>query len=332
MSILVTGGTGFLGGPFLQSLRAKGVHDVKVLVRSQQKSEAVHQLGFEPVSGDLLRADRLPDALRGVDTVFHLAAALWGSPADIWLHTVVGSKNLLEAAQAAGGVRRIVLVSSFSVYGVTAMKRRALIDEDAPLEAHPERRDAYAFAKSRQERLFQEYSAKHGFELVVTRPGVIYGPGGGRFSTRIGLPLPGMFLFVGHGNFLPLTFVRNCADAIALAGLRGKPGEILNVVDDGLPTCREYLKLYRKNVEPVRYIPIPYAAAKALGGMLEWYCRYSQGQLPAVLTPYKVESLWKPTRFTNKKLKALGWKPLVTTEAGLNETFECFRNTPVKAH
>jgi nucleoside-diphosphate-sugar epimerase len=329
MSVLVTGGTGFLGGPFLERLIANGQNGIRVLVRSEQKQKVVEKLGLQAVRGDLLSPNQLAEALRGIDTVYHLAAALSGSPADMWLHTVVGSKNLFESAVTAG-VRRIVLVSSFSVYGITTMKKRGMLDESAPVEQKPERRDAYAFAKSRQERLFREYQERHGFELIVVRPGVIYGPGGGRFSTRVGLQLPGIFLFAGHSNLLPLTYVLNCADAIALAGMRGEAGSLFNVVDDDLPTCREYLKLYRRHVQPIRYVTFPYWAARTLGSSLEWYNRYSEGQLPAVLTPYKVESLWKPTRFSNQRLKALGWKQLVSTQAGLQRTFDYFRNEPAK--
>ena len=55
--------------------------------------------------------------------------------------------------------------------------------EQTALERHPEWRDHYSHAKLRQEQIFWEYQRRNGFDLVVLRPGVIYGPGGGHFQT-----------------------------------------------------------------------------------------------------------------------------------------------------
>ena len=133
---------------------------------------------------------------------------------------------------------KVVLVSSFGVYGTAGIKRGALVDEDTPLEPNPERRDTYSQAKLRQEKLFRAYQERHGFPLVVVRPGVIYGPGGTPISSRVGLTVPGLFLHLGGRNLLPLTYVDNCAEAIVVAGERGaSDGQAYNVVDDDLPTC-----------------------------------------------------------------------------------------------
>src|SRR5204862_5238265 len=126
------------------------------------------------------------------------------------LNTVVASKNLLEAIAAADRPIKVVLVSSFGVYGVAGLPRGHVVDEETPLEPHPERRDLYSQAKLRQEKLFREYQAKAGFPLVVLRPGVIYGPRGSRISTRVGLNLMGIFLHLGGDNLLPLTYVASC--------------------------------------------------------------------------------------------------------------------------
>jgi len=241
---------------------------------------------------------------------------------------VVASCNLLDAAVAAG-VRRIVLVSSFAVYGVSGMHRRDFMDENTPLETHPEWRDPYAYSKLRQELLFHEYQKRYGFELVVLRPGVIYGPGGGEFSTRVGIQLPGLFLHCGNRNQLPLTFVENCADAVVLSAEADQPtaNEVYNVVDDDLPTSRAYLKAYRKKVRPIRSISIPYPLTYAISHACAWYSRHSRGQLPAILTPYKSHFQWRGFRFANSRLKTMGWRPRVSTQEGMQRTFESFRGS-----
>jgi nucleoside-diphosphate-sugar epimerase len=195
------------------------------------------------------------------------------------------------------------------------------------LENHPEKRDVYSHAKWRQEKLFRDYRTEHDLPLVIIRPGVIYGPGGGAMSARIGLNLFGLFLHLGDNNTIPLTYVDNCAEAIVVAGSAPDSiGESYNVHDDDLPKAKDYLQRYRREVEKLKYIPVPYEVMKWMSGMVERYNRYSKGQLPAIFTPYKTANLWKKHHFSNAKLKALGWKQIVGTEEGLARTFEYLRS------
>jgi nucleoside-diphosphate-sugar epimerase len=332
MRLLITGGNGFLGSVVMQRLLERQFNTVRCLVRSGGSGKVKALQAAYPLAnvhctdGNLTSRASCQEAVQGVDTVLHLAAALRGSAADMVMNTVVASRNLLDAAVAAK-VRRIVLVSSFAVYGAAGLRRRALMDESTPLEPHPEWRDPYAYAKLKQEQLFHEYQKRHGFELVVLRPGVIYGPGGGEFSTRVGIQLPGIFLHLGNRNRLPLTYVENCADAIILsaAARHASRDEVYNVVDDDLPMSKAYLNAYRKRVRRIRTISIPYPLTLALSHACEWYSRRSLGQLPAILTPYKSAFQWKGFTFSNAKLKSIGWQPLVSTREGLRRTFESFR-------
>jgi nucleoside-diphosphate-sugar epimerase len=226
---------------------------------------------------------------------------------------------------------RVVLVSSFGSMGVSELGRGAMVDEKTPMEVHPEKRDVYSYSKLRQEQLFCEYRERFGFDLVVLRPGVIYGPGGGHFSNRVGLNLFGMFLHLGGSNLLPLTYVDNCAEAIVVAALYpGASGQIYNVVDDDLVTAGEYLSLYKKQVRPMRSMPVPYFVLMWGSKMVEGYSRRSKGQLPAIFTPYKTRAMWGGNKFSNAKLKGIGWRPLVSTREGLARAFAAFRAEPVK--
>lgn len=337
MSALVTGSTGFLGSALVERLLARGEPELRCLVRPGSDRARLDALArqnpgsrVEAFVGSLASKEHAAAALDGVDTVYHLAASLKGAPADIFLNTVVASKHLLDAIAASKRPIKVVLVSSFGVYGVADLPRGAAVDETTPLEAHPERRDVYSQAKLRQERLFRDYHARCGFPLTVLRPGVIYGPRGARISARVGLSLMGVFLHLGGRNSLPLTYVESCADAIALAGQRAAAdGETYNVVDDDLPTCDEYLHRYQREVEPMSVVPIPYPAMMGLSMLVQRYHAWSQGQLPAIFTPYKTRSSWKGHRFGNAKLKGLGWRPLVSTEEGLRRTFAWLRASDV---
>jgi nucleoside-diphosphate-sugar epimerase len=336
VKLLVTGAAGFLGTALVERLLARGEKDIRCLLRSGSPRTRLEDLArrfpdakVELFTGSLSSKENAARTLEGVGVVYHLAASLLGAAADIFLNTVVASKNLLEAIASAGRPIKVVLVSSFGVYGVADLPRGHLVDESTPLEGHPERRDLYSQAKLRQEKLFREYQARAGFPLVVLRPGVIYGPRGSRISARVGLDLMGMFLHLGGDNLLPLTYVDNCADAIALAGQRPEAdGQTYNVVDDDLPTCRGYLARYRREVKPLRVVPIPYPAMQAISLAVKRYHSFSKGQLPAIFTPYKTATSWKGNGFTNDKLKRLGWTPLVSTDEGVRRAFEEFRANP----
>ena len=337
MKILVTGAGGFLGKAIVERLLAHGQMDIRCMLRDTSKAKGLEEIAtrfpgarLEFVAVNLRNAGEIPAAVAGCEMVIHAAAALKGSPAEMFMDSVVASRNLLDAV-AAMKPMRVVLVSSFGAMGVSELGRGAMVDERTPMEAHPELRDVYSYSKLRQEQLFWEYRERFGFELVVLRPGVIYGPGGGQFSNRVGLNLFGMFLHLGGSNLLPLTFVENCAEAIVVAALSPKAaGEIYNVVDDDLVSSREYLSAYKKQVRPLRSVPVPYFVLMWGSRMVEWYSRRSKGQLPAIFTPYKTRAMWGGNRFSNAKLKGIGWKPLVSTRDGLARAFAAFRAEPVK--
>lgn len=337
MTTLVTGATGFLGSALLERLVTRRGADIRCLVRSGSNTSRIDALTARApaakvaqVVGSLGSAKAAAEVVEGCDLVYHVAAAMSGAPADLFLNTVVATKHLYEgilATSKPGSRPRVILVSSFGVYGVAGLARGALVDESTPLEPHPERRDPYSQAKLRQEQLCWDYYRRDGVPLVVARPGVIYGPGGSAFSGRVGLNLFGLFLHLGGRNPLPLTYVDNCAEAIALLGEKPEAvGQAYNVVDDDLVDCGEYLRQYKKSVSPVRSLSLPYPVTVAMSHAVERYHRVSKGQLPAVFTPYKTATSWKGNRFTNAKLKALGWQPLVSTADGLQRTFEHLKN------
>jgi nucleoside-diphosphate-sugar epimerase len=342
MKVLVTGAGGFLGTHVVERLLAHGYTDIRCLLRDSSKAARLHALAqkypnaqVELCYGNLRSKTTCALVVGSVSLVLHLAAGLKGAAADLFFDSVVASRTLLEALEVREDIQlsstRIVLISSFGVYGVASLKRGARVDENTPLEPRPELRDIYSFSKLRQEQLFWEFQKKNGFELVVLRPGVIYGPGGGAFSNRVGLQVGPVYFHFGGSNLLPISFVANCAEAIVFAaGHPDAAGQAFNVHDDDLPRASRYLRLYKKSVKPIRSIRLPYFATRILAASMERYNRRSQGQLPAIFTPYKVASAWGGNTFSNAKLRALGWHQLVSTSDAMTQTFEYLRTHPEK--
>ena len=337
MKVLVTGAGGFLGVHVVERLLADGFTDIRCFLRDPGKAERlVHLSNLHPGSqlellyGNLRSKSNCARAVADVSLVIHLVAGMKGPPAELFTDSVVVSRNLLEALVARDDMpiedTRVILVSSLGVYGVVPLGRGARIDEMTPLEEHPEQRDTYSHSKLWQEQLFWDFQRKAGFELVVLRPGVVYGPGGGAFSTRVGLQIGPVFFHLGRSNLLPMTYVVNCAGAIVLAATQpDAAGQIYNVHDDVLPTASRYLREYKRHVKRIRSVRLPYFVTVIFAGLLEAYCRRSQGQLPRVITPYKAAAAWGGNRFSNAKLHALGWRQSVATPDAMARTFEYLR-------
>ena len=111
MKILVTGSTGFIGSQLCKALLDRG-YDVRAFHRPSSPLTALHGLRLEHALGDITRPDDLAGAMRGVEAVFHTAAFIGRrDPRLIYRISVEGTRNVLEAARAAG-VQRVVHTSS----------------------------------------------------------------------------------------------------------------------------------------------------------------------------------------------------------------------------
>ena len=253
--VLVTGAAGFIGLRVVESLVSHGLRNLRCFARSSsnvQKLDAVvRRCGgarLEVIRGNLLSREDCLRATRDVAVIYHLAAGTGTTSfPDAFMNCVVTTRNLLEATLQQRCLRRFVNVSSFTVYSNRNKPGKAL-DETCPVEEHPELRgDAYCYAKVKQDEIVIEYGKEHGIPHVILRPGVVYGPGKNGLTGRVGIGTFGVFLHLGGFNPVPLTYVDNCAEAIALAGLRqGAEGEVFNIVDDDLPSSRQVLRLYTR--------------------------------------------------------------------------------------
>ena len=170
MTVLVTGGTGFVGPHVVHALRARDV-PVRVLVRDQSRGSRAVAWGAEIVEGDVTDPASLRTAVAGVDAVVHLVAIIKGSRADFERVMAQGTRNVAAAAKEAG-VRRIVLASAL---GLDARTKDAV---------------PYYAAKWEMERAVKE----SGIEHVILRPSFVFGKDGGVLPT-----------FVRLARFAPVT-------------------------------------------------------------------------------------------------------------------------------
>jgi len=108
--ILVTGGSGFVGGHVVHALRAAG-QDVRCLVRDRRRGERLEAWGCELLEGDVTDPESLRAAVADCDTVVHLVAIRQGKPEAFQRIMIDGTRSLIAAAREAG-VGRFVLMSA----------------------------------------------------------------------------------------------------------------------------------------------------------------------------------------------------------------------------
>lgn len=335
--VLITGAGGFIGPRLVECLLELGFRRLLCLVRPSSKTDKLESIGdrwretaqVKIVRGNLLSREDCDLAVEGVSLIYHLAAGRGEKfYPDAYLNSVVTTRNLIEAAARNGCLKRFVSVSSFSVYSNTDKPGGRLLDETCPEEKKSsDRGEAYCFAKVKQDEMVVECCKRLGVPYAIVRPGYVYGPGNPPIPGRVGIGTFGIFLHLGGSNTLPLTYVDNCAEAIALVGLRaGTSGEVFNVVDDDLPTSRKFLRQYKKNVKKFASIYVPHALSFFLCYAWEKYSSWSQGQLLPAFNRRRWHAYWKKTRYSNAKLKArTGWTPKVSTKKGMELYFDSCR-------
>ena len=157
--ILVTGGSGFVGGHVVYALRQAG-RPVRCLVRAPRKAGRLETLGCELVEGDMTDAESLRRALEGVEVVVHLVAIRQGKPVQFQRIMVDGTRALLELAKD-GGVKRFILMSALG----TTEETKDLVP--------------YYGAKWQEEQDVQG----SGIPYVIFRPSFIFGREGGILPT-----------------------------------------------------------------------------------------------------------------------------------------------------
>lgn len=173
MTLAVSGGGGFIGSRLVRALVESG-RNVRTLLGPTGADVVMPPASVERCFGGIDDAATVAELVSGASTVVHLAgppsvAASFQAPAVYARVHTGGTANLVEAC-IRGGVARLVLVSSAEVYGAPP---RNPVDEDAPYAP----RSPYAAAKIGAEAFVRAGAAAAGFEAVICRPFLVYGPG-----------------------------------------------------------------------------------------------------------------------------------------------------------
>ena len=280
MRILVTGGTGLLGGRLIPKLVENG-DQVFALARSASSHAKLRALGALPVEGDL--ESELPLSLPSVDAIVHAAALFrFSGPREPFFGTnVEGTTKLLASAETAGATTFVHI----SAAGIVMDDRGTPVrnaDESAP--TFPNHFSAYLASKARGEAIVLAAN-KPGFRTLALRPPALWGPGD-PFSRALPQAInSGRFAFIDRGDYPFATcHVDNVIEAIQRALQCGEGGRAYFITDPEQQTFREFVaSLASVQGLSIEKLPsIPYWLASTLGRLMEtvWAITRKAGDPP----------------------------------------------------
>ena len=262
MRILVTGGTGFLGGHVARALLA-GKHHVVISGRDFAQAQRLIEAGAIPIRADLTDRGATMDSCRRVDVVCHVGAlsSQWGRREDFFAANVSGTAAVIEGCRRHN-VRRLVHISSPSV--LFDGRDHLNLTEAAP---YPRR---FISEYSRTKKLAEDLvNAAHDLPAAILRPKAIFGPGDRALLPRlIAAARAGRLPLIGNGqNRVDLTYVGNVVRAILLAlDSDAAVGKTYTITNDEHPLLWEVIRsvLTRLNIAPaLRRAPLALALAAA---------------------------------------------------------------------
>ncbi|MBF2015720.1 MAG: NAD(P)-dependent oxidoreductase [Rivularia sp. T60_A2020_040] len=327
MKLLVTGASGFLGKYVVAEALKQGFQ-VRAVIRHISDEKRLPWRNFanlELIRIDLTQSEKLEDALKDIDTVVHLAAAKQGNYDTQYANTVTATENLLKA-MVTENIKRLVAISTFSVFDYLHIPAREIIDEDSPIESQPTHRDVYAQTKLIQESLFRDFEQRNQGEVTIIRPGIVYGRNN-LWNAHLGINFKNrLWIRIGGNAQLPLTYVENCAQAIVNSCICQEAiGKTLNIVDNNLPTQKVYTeKIFQLLPHQPSTIGINWAAMGWLSRsawLFNNLLLLGKIKLPGILVPARLDARFKPFRYSNNKAQQiLNWQPKYSLDEALKRS------------
>ena len=324
VSILVTGGTGFIGIALVKRLYELG-YQLKLLVRESSDITPFAELNnIEYLLGDVRDIDSLYNAVNGVDVIYHLAAytGIWAKKNSIYYDiNVKGTENILNIALEQN--IKIFYVSSFAALGPTSSEP---VDEK-----HENEKFCMEYERSKCEakKLVKDYIPK-GVKVTNFYPGIVYGPGDFNIFGR-------MLYDIMRGKILPLGLCPGKGESVACFSYLNDVVDCLaNVVENEDLSGEDFI-LGGENVKFVEYLDliakisrdknakkIPLWAAKTYAWLLEIKAKFTKK------TPFLTRDAINAIKYhrsysSEKAINKLNYK-ITPLREGLEETIKWYKN------
>jgi nucleoside-diphosphate-sugar epimerase len=319
--ILVTGGTGLIGSCLVERLAKK--YNVKCLLLKNSDTKFLTDLGVQIVYGDITDKESLKPAIKGIDRVFHLAAAFKkDTPKNptkyyYFVMNVKGVENLMSVCKE-NGVESVVHFSASGVYGHSS---NIPMNENSPYNPT----NPYEESKCEGEKVVVSFM-QAGLPATIIQPTIVYGPGEvvafPKFFKSIKKGLP---VVIGNGkNKLHLVYVENLVDGAILASEEKRAiGQKYLIGDDRAYTVSEIVETIAGELGvQIPKIKIPYWVARI--GVMPFDLMSMIGITPP-LKGYTVNFLAKNREYDiSKAKKELGYNSKIPLKEGIKYTVKWY--------
>jgi nucleoside-diphosphate-sugar epimerase len=315
MRVFITGASGFIGRALAERFRADG-HDVRGMDLAADPASDV-------VAGDVAVPGPWQEHAAGCDLVVHTAAVVslrLERAEETWRANVVGTRNALDAAIAAGA-SRFLHFSSVTVFGFAF--------PDGVTERDPVRLTGvpYPDTKIASEQVVLQAHAEGRMACTVVRPGDVYGP---RSRAWAVLPVEAIrsrqFALPGGGRGVHSpVFVDDLVDGVVTAATSDAgAGQVFTLSGGVAVPNREFFGAYAGALG-TRLVTVPTPAAKAAATAV-WLVR-RWGAEDVDVNPRSVDYFLRTGTYSIAKAReVLGWSPVVGFSEGMERTLAWLRS------
>lgn len=323
MKVLVTGATGFTGGHLARKLLKDSANEVRVLVRNEKKARELKKLGAEIIVGDITDRDIVFKAVKGMDKVFHVAAAFREASMNdkyYWDINYNGSKYIFDACLEYK-VKRLVHTSTIGL--VSSVKNPPSNEEEAYSPG-----DVYQNSKCEAEKEALRYASEKGLPVSIVRPAAIYGPGDMRLLKMFKMIAKKRWIFIGNGKaYFHMVYIDDLVDGFLLCSEKEEAiGQVFIFGGEIYTSLNELAAMIASefNVKAPT-IHVPYKPVELLAVLVEKLWKLFKIKKQPPIYKRRVAFFKKSRAFSIEKArKLLGYAPKIDLKTGIHLTAEWY--------
>lgn len=322
---LITGVNGFIGSHVAEGLLAMG-HHVKGLVRKTSDLKLIRGMDIELLEGDITEPVLLNLFFRDIDIVIHIAglASDWGPYSQFYKINVEGTMNVAKAAQE-NGVKRFVHISSAAIHGFQNLR---YMNEETSI---PDSIFPYCQSKKEAEEWLFKFSESIDMELVVLRPGNVFGPRDHTFIEKyLEAMQTGKMVFIDSGKHWTCpTYIGNLSAGVIKACFEAKAAGQVFILTDGLEI--DWKTFTHKFADTLGIkcpkLSVPFALAYILAFKMEIIYKLLKIKTAPLLTRYRISNGGRDYHFSIDKAKAvLRYEPKISFDEAVEQTMDWYKN------